>query len=86
MEWVNLLTHSNYERNIMCVPNTTNTQDVNALYSLRVAKYNKSELQTLQDLKETGEGQVRFQFKSEEQLFVPVSLNSYKNRSFIADV
>ena len=42
---------------------------------LRAAKYNKDEFQNLQDLKETSEGLVKFQFKLgyvEEQFFVAV--------------
>ena len=53
----------------------------NALHPLRVVKCNKNEFQNLQGLKETGEGLVKFQFKLgcvEEQLFVGVSVNSYK--------
>ena len=41
---------------------------------------NKNEFQNLQDLKETGEGLVKFQFKLgyvEKQLFLVVSVNSY---------
>ena len=55
----------------------------------RVAKYNKNEFQNLQDLKETREGLVKFQFKVgyvEEQLFVDVSVNSYRNGSFVLDI
>ena len=60
------------------------------LYSLRVVKYNKSESQNLQDLKQNGEGLIKFQLKlgqlklgyHEKQFFVAVSVNSYKNGSF----
>ena len=55
---------------------------MNTSYLLRVAKYNKNGFQNLQDLKETGEDLVKFQFKfgyDEEQLFVALSVNSYKN-------
>ena len=38
-----------------------NFNDVNALYSLRIEKYNKNEF--LQDLKETGQSLVKFHFK-----------------------
>ena len=61
-------------------------KDVNTLYSLRGAKYNKNSFQNLQDLKETGEGLVMFKFKLgyiEKQLFVVVSVNSNKNGSFM---
>ena len=37
-----------------------NFNDANALYSLRVEKYNKNEFQNLQDLKETGQSLVSF--------------------------
>ena len=50
---------------------TLNVNDVITVYSLRVAKYNKNEFQNLQDLKGTGDGLVKFQFKLgyvEEQL------------------
>ena len=63
-----------------CSKDTLNINNMNTLYSLRVAKYNKNELQNLQDFKESGEGLVRFQFKIgyvEQQLFVTVSVNSY---------
>ena len=63
-----------------CSKDTLNINIMNTLYSLRVAKYNKNELQNLQDFKESGEGLVRFQFKIgyvEQQLFVTVSVNSY---------
>ena len=63
-----------------CSKDTLNINNMNTLYSLRVAKYNKNELQNLQDFKESGEGLVRFQFKIgyvEQQLFVTVSMNSY---------
>lgn len=66
-----------------------NISDVNKLYSLRVANNNKNEFQNLQDLKETGQGLVKFQFKLdyvEDQLFVAVSMNCYKSRSFIVDI
>ena len=55
----------------------------------RVVKYNKNEFQNLQDLKETREGLVKFQFKVgyvEEELFVDVSVNSYRNGSFVLDI
>ena len=77
-----------------CLPNaakinkTLNIIDVNTLYSILVAKYDKNTSQNLQDLKETGEGLVKFQFKLsyvEEQLFVAVSDYS-KNGSFMVDV
>ena len=63
-----------------CSKDTLNINNMITLYSLQVAKYNKNELQNLQDLKESGEGLVRFQFKIgyvEQQLFVTVSVNSY---------
>ena len=63
-----------------CSKDTLNINNMNTLYSLQVAKYNKNELNNLQDLKEFGEGLVRFQFKIsyvEQQLFVAVSVNSY---------
>ena len=63
--------------------------DINLLDSHPVAKYNKSEYQNLQDLKETGEGLVMFKFKHgyvEKLLFVAISLNSNKNRSFMVDI
>ena len=66
---------------------TLNINDVNTIYSLRVTKY--IELRNLEDLKETRQGLVNFQFKLgyvEEQLFVAVSVNSYKSSSFIVDV
>ena len=73
-----------------CSKDTLNINDVNTLYSLRVAKYNSNEkFKNLPDLKETGEGLVKFQVKLgyvEEQLFVAVSVNSYKNGSFMVDV
>ena len=62
--------------------------DINLLDSHPVAKYNKSEYQNLQDLKETGEGLVMFTFKHgfvEERLFVAISMNSNKNRFFMVD-
>ena len=43
-----------------CSKDTLNINDVNTSYSLKVAKYNKHEFQNLQDLKETGEGLVKF--------------------------
>ena len=49
----------------------------------------KNEFQNLRDLKETEEGLVKFQFRLgyvKEQPFVAVSVNSYKNRSFMVDV
>ena len=66
---------------------TLNINDVNTIYSLRVTKY--IELRNLEDLKETRQDLVNFQFKLgyvEEQLFVAVSVNSYKSSSFIEDV
>ena len=42
---------------------TLNINDLNTLYSLQVAKYNKNEFQDLQDLKKTGEGFIDFQLK-----------------------
>ena len=71
----------------ICSKDTLNINDFNTLYSLRVTKCNKNE--NLLDLKETGEGLVKFQLKLgyvEEQLFVAVSVNSYKNGSFTVDV
>ena len=71
-----------------CSKDTLNINNMNTLYSLRVAKYNKNELQNLQDFKESGEGLVRFQFKIgyvEQQLFVTVSVNSYMG-FFMVDV
>ena len=72
-----------------CRKDTLNINDVNAFYSLQVAKYSKNEFQNLQDLKEMGKGLVKFQFKLgcvEEQLFVAVSMNLYKNGSFLVDI
>ena len=92
MEWVNLLTHSYWERNMTCLANAANTlniNDVNTLYSLRVAKDNKNEFKNLQYFKETGGGLVKFQFKFgyvEEQLFAAVSVSFYKNGPFMVDV
>ena len=66
---------------------TLDINDVNTIYSLRVTKY--IELRNLEDLKETRQDLVNFQFKLgyvEEQLFVAVSVNSYKSSSFIVDV
>ena len=66
---------------------TLNINDVNTIYSLRVTKY--IELRNLEDLKETRQDLVNFQFKLgyvEEQLFVAVSVNSYKSSSFIVDL
>ena len=63
--------------------------DANTSYSLRVAKYNKNEIQNLQDLKDTVKGLVKFQFKLgyiNEQLFETVLVHSYKNGSFMVDV
>ena len=63
--------------------------DVNTSYSLRVAKYNKNEIQNLQYLKDTVKGLVKFQFKLgyiNEQLFETVLVHSYKNGSFMVDV
>ena len=45
------------------IKDTLNIDDVNTLYSLRVAKYNKNEFLDFQNLKETGEGLAKFQFK-----------------------
>lgn len=75
-----------------CSKDIFNISNVNISYSLRVAKYDKDELQNLQDSKEIGKGLVKFQFKPGyfeamfKQLFVAVSLNSYKNESFLVDV
>ena len=72
-----------------CCKDALNINNVNALYSLKVAKYNKNELQNLQGLKESGEDLVKFQFKLgyvEEQFFVAASMNSYKNGLFMVDV
>ena len=58
----------------------TYINNLNTLYSLRVGKYNKIEFQ---------EGLAKFQFKLsyvEEQLFVAVSVSSYKNGSLMDDV
>ena len=77
---------------MMCLPNAAKIiiiNDVNTLYFLRVAKYSKNEFHNLQDLKETAEVLVKFQFKLgyvEEQLFLAVFVNSYKNGSFMVDV
>ena len=46
-----------------CSKDTLYINDVNTLYSLRVTKYSKNEFQNLQNLKETGESLVKFQFK-----------------------
>ena len=72
-----------------CCKDALNINNVNALYSLKVAKYNKNELQNLQGLKESGEDLVKFQFKLgyvEEQFFEAASMNSYKNGLFMVDV
>ena len=72
-----------------CSKNKLNINNVNAYFSLQVAKYNKNDFQNLQDLIETGEGLVMFNFKlgyAEEQLFVAVSVTSNKNGSFMVDV
>ena len=75
-----------------CSKDVFNISNVNIPYSLRVAKYNKDELQNLQDSKEIGKDLVNFQFKLGyveamfKQLFVAVSLNSYKTESFLVDV
>ena len=72
-----------------CCKDALNINNVNALYSLKVAKYNKNELQNLQGLKESGEDLAKFQFKLgyvEEQFFVAASMNSYKNGLFMVDV
>ena len=61
---------------------------MNTLYSLRVAEYNKNEFQSLQDLKNRRVF-VKFQFNLgyvEEQFLGVVSVNSYKNGSFMVDV
>ena len=74
---------SKYSENIL------NINDVNKLYSLPEAKYSKNPFQNLQDLNETKEGLLKFQFKVgyiEEQLPVAVSVNSYKNGSFMVNV
>ena len=74
---------------IICRKDTLNVNDVNTLYSLRVAKYNKNEFQNFQDLKESRKGLVKFQFKFgyvEEHLFLAVSVNSCKNEHFVVDV
>ena len=46
-----------------CSQDSLHINDVNTLYSLRVAKDNKNEFQNFQELKETGKGLVKFQFK-----------------------
>ena len=73
-----------------CCKDTLNINDVNTLYSLRVAKYNKNEFQNSQDLKEIAEGLVKFQFKvsfmkKSNSLWL-CQFNSYKNWFFKADV
>lgn len=72
-----------------CSKDKLNINDVNALYSLRVAKNNNNEFQNLQDFKKNGEGLVKFQFKfgyAEEYFFVAVTVNSYKSGSFMVDI
>ena len=72
-----------------CSKDTLNINDVNTLYSLRVAKYNKNEFQNLWDLNENGAGLVKFRFPLgyiEEHLFEAVIVNSYKNGPFMVDV
>ena len=62
---------------------------VNTLYSLRVIKYKKNEIQNLRDFRKTGKGLAKFQSKLgyfEKQLFVAASLNCYKNESFLVDI
>ena len=39
-----------------CSKDTLNTNNVNTLYPIQVAKYNKNDFKHLQDLKETGGG------------------------------
>ena len=46
-----------------CSQDSLHINDVNILYTLRVAKDNKNEFQNFQELKETGKGLVKFQFK-----------------------
>ena len=46
-----------------CCKYLLNINDVNKLYSLRVAKYNKNEFQTLESLKLIREGSVMSKFK-----------------------
>ena len=62
-----------------------NINHFSTLCSLREAKYNKSELQNLQDLEETGKGLIMLNFKlgyCEEQLFMTLSVSSDKNWVF----
>ena len=52
---------------------------------LILTKWKRYEFHDLQDLNETEEGFIKFQFRLghvKEQLFVAVSENSYKNGSF----
>ena len=68
---------------------TPNINHFSTLCSLQEAKYNKSELQNLQDLKETGKGLVTLKFKLgyyEEQLFMTLSMSSDKTGFFMVDV
>ena len=68
---------------------TPNINHFITLCSSREAKYNKSESQNLQDLKETGKGLVTLKFKLgyyEEQLFMTLSMSSDKNGFFMVDV
>ena len=46
-----------------CSQDSLHINDVNMLYTLRVAKDNKNEFQNFQEIKETGKGLVKFQFK-----------------------
>ena len=55
-----------------CSKDTLNINNVNTFYSLRVAKYNKSEFQNLQDLKET----------ERAWLYLSLNLVMLKNSSF----
>ena len=66
MEWVDSLTQSlgkKYDLFTKCSKDSLNINDVNTLYSLRVGKNIKNGFQNLQDLKETEQGLLRFQFK-----------------------
>ena len=68
-----------------CSKDTPYINDVNTLYSLRVTKYKKNEIQNLQDFRKTGKGLAKFLF-FKKQLFVAASLNCYKNECFLVDI
>ena len=76
-------------RNKTCLVNGAKIHLISTIslhYVHREAKYNKSELQNLQDLKETGKGLVILMFKLgyyEEQLFMTLSMSSDKIGIFL---